>query len=603
MPRTQCSDNHRTLKRLAHRAQTTIGLSNASHTGLRQPLDFQTPRTQGSTNHRTLIRLAHRAQTTIGVSNASHTGLRQPPDSHTPCTQGSDNHRGLRQPPDFQTPRTQGSDNHRGLKRLAHRAQTTIGFSNASHTGLRQPLDSHTPRTQGSDNHWTLIRLVHRAQTTTGLSYASHTGIRQPTILKALVGQRICRSCSGCVKVTSLDAEFRTHPRPQERPIVDRGLQFQNHVVHNVHNVHVVSSFKLTSASFEVGSPSLFSSVMLMSPSSVDACISSFLVVVMESRVLLIWMSVFMFTFILTSLVTDFTSAFLLVAMISTLLSVVLEPTFSVLTKLMVVLTSMLLVVLLFQFVVIFLTSAFLLIALTSTLLVGVFESRVMVLALLTWVATGWTVRGGLLEVMKSGAFTTDWSRSAPRSSLAAELKDGLAFSTSRRQDRRPRRRAISRLSPTTPKTTRPSMNSGQQQKQSRRTITTKEQVTQGKASSRAPRPCLLARTRSLVVVVDCHDDAMASTGSLREVHETRPYTDTQADTQHTPCSVYKRTLWLACSPPAKANRVQSPAGSLGFSHVGIVPDDAAGRRVFSHVFHFPHTLLNHPHRLSRPRC
>ncbi|KAJ8891157.1 hypothetical protein PR048_010672 [Dryococelus australis] len=48
--------------------------------------------------------------------------------------------------------------------------------------------------------------------------------------------------------------------------------------------------------------------------------------------------------------------------------------------------------------------------------------------------------------------------------------------------------------------------------------------------------------------------------------------------------------------------------GNPGCSHVGIVPDDAAGRRVFSGVSRFPrpfdllHTHLNHPHRLLRPR-
>ncbi|KAJ8866336.1 hypothetical protein PR048_032179 [Dryococelus australis] len=47
---------------------------------------------------------------------------------------------------------------------------------------------------------------------------------------------------------------------------------------------------------------------------------------------------------------------------------------------------------------------------------------------------------------------------------------------------------------------------------------------------------------------------------------------------------------------------------TFGFSRVGIVPDDAAGRRVFSGISRFPrpsvpvllHTHLNHPHRLSR---
>ncbi|KAJ8886101.1 hypothetical protein PR048_012310 [Dryococelus australis] len=48
-----------------------------------------------------------------------------------------------------------------------------------------------------------------------------------------------------------------------------------------------------------------------------------------------------------------------------------------------------------------------------------------------------------------------------------------------------------------------------------------------------------------------------------------------------------------------------------GISQVGIVPDDTAGRGVFSVISRFPcplilallHTHLNHPHRLSRPRC
>ncbi|KAJ8895475.1 hypothetical protein PR048_000808 [Dryococelus australis] len=59
----------------------------------------------------------------------------------------------------------------------------------------------------------------------------------------------------------------------------------------------------------------------------------------------------------------------------------------------------------------------------------------------------------------------------------------------------------------------------------------------------------------------------------------------------------------LACSPPTKANRVQSPTGSLpGFSHVGIAPDDAAGWRVFSGISRpftpaLLHTHLTHPHR------
>ncbi|KAJ8865846.1 hypothetical protein PR048_033368 [Dryococelus australis] len=64
----------------------------------------------------------------------------------------------------------------------------------------------------------------------------------------------------------------------------------------------------------------------------------------------------------------------------------------------------------------------------------------------------------------------------------------------------------------------------------------------------------------------------------------------------------------LACSPPTKAIRVQSPAGSPGFSHVGIVPHDAVGWWVFSGISRFHrtfipaplHTHLKHPHRLLR---
>ncbi|KAJ8870343.1 hypothetical protein PR048_029364 [Dryococelus australis] len=45
----------------------------------------------------------------------------------------------------------------------------------------------------------------------------------------------------------------------------------------------------------------------------------------------------------------------------------------------------------------------------------------------------------------------------------------------------------------------------------------------------------------------------------------------------------------LACSPPINVNRVQPPAVTPGgFSHVGMVPDDGAGRRIFSGISHFP---------------
>ncbi|KAJ8867823.1 hypothetical protein PR048_031628 [Dryococelus australis] len=50
----------------------------------------------------------------------------------------------------------------------------------------------------------------------------------------------------------------------------------------------------------------------------------------------------------------------------------------------------------------------------------------------------------------------------------------------------------------------------------------------------------------------------------------------------------------LACSPPTEANRVQSPAIRVTpeFSHVGIVPDNAASRRIFSGISHFPALLF-----------
>ncbi|KAJ8877920.1 hypothetical protein PR048_022379 [Dryococelus australis] len=44
----------------------------------------------------------------------------------------------------------------------------------------------------------------------------------------------------------------------------------------------------------------------------------------------------------------------------------------------------------------------------------------------------------------------------------------------------------------------------------------------------------------------------------------------------------------LDCSPPTKKNRIESLTVHAGCSQVGIVPDDAAGRRVFSRVSRFP---------------
>ncbi|KAJ8867940.1 hypothetical protein PR048_031749 [Dryococelus australis] len=59
----------------------------------------------------------------------------------------------------------------------------------------------------------------------------------------------------------------------------------------------------------------------------------------------------------------------------------------------------------------------------------------------------------------------------------------------------------------------------------------------------------------------------------------------------------------LDCSPPTKANLVQSPAGSLpGFLQEGIVPVDAAGWRVFLGISRSPHPfipVLLHTHLTS----
>ncbi|KAJ8868867.1 hypothetical protein PR048_030408 [Dryococelus australis] len=67
----------------------------------------------------------------------------------------------------------------------------------------------------------------------------------------------------------------------------------------------------------------------------------------------------------------------------------------------------------------------------------------------------------------------------------------------------------------------------------------------------------------------------------------------------------------LACSPPTIAKTSSIPGRvTPGFLLVGIVLDDAVGRRVFSAISRLPrpviqallHTRLNHSHRLSRPR-
>ncbi|KAJ8894276.1 hypothetical protein PR048_006889 [Dryococelus australis] len=94
---------------------------------------------------------------------------------------------------------------------------------------------------------------------------------------------------------------------------------------------------------------------------------------------------------------------------------------------------------------------------------------------------------------------------------------------------------------------------------------------------------------------------------ALKAVHDKMPLCNVLFFSSGNPGATV--TERLTCSLPAKANR-----GSLscrvapGFSHVGIVPDDAVGRRIFSGISSFPrpfipamlHTHINYPHRLSR---
>ncbi|KAJ8869174.1 hypothetical protein PR048_030744 [Dryococelus australis] len=83
-----------------------------------------------------------------------------------------------------------------------------------------------------------------------------------------------------------------------------------------------------------------------------------------------------------------------------------------------------------------------------------------------------------------------------------------------------------------------------------------------------------------------------------------RHYSQSRCFSLQTPLNLH------ACIPPT-ANRVQSPAGSPESSQVGLVTDDAVGRRVFSGISRFPspfipaslHVNFHHPHRLSTPRC
>ncbi|KAJ8871260.1 hypothetical protein PR048_027566 [Dryococelus australis] len=82
---------------------------------------------------------------------------------------------------------------------------------------------------------------------------------------------------------------------------------------------------------------------------------------------------------------------------------------------------------------------------------------------------------------------------------------------------------------------------------------------------------------------------------------------------RHTRCHLKSNTgEQLACSPPNLGEPGSIPGRiTLGFSHVRIVPGDAAGRRNLLGISRFPRTLIpallhahfNHHHRISRPSC
>ncbi|KAJ8878041.1 hypothetical protein PR048_022504 [Dryococelus australis] len=50
---------------------------------------------------------------------------------------------------------------------------------------------------------------------------------------------------------------------------------------------------------------------------------------------------------------------------------------------------------------------------------------------------------------------------------------------------------------------------------------------------------------------------------------------------------------WTTRLPPRRTGLDSQPGHSPGFSHVGILPDDAAGRRVFSEISRFPNPFIS----------
>ncbi|KAJ8888076.1 hypothetical protein PR048_007563 [Dryococelus australis] len=114
--------------------------------------------------------------------------------------------------------------------------------------------------------------------------------------------------------------------------------------------------------------------------------------------------------------------------------------------------------------------------------------------------------------------------------------------------------------------------------------------------ANKADRMCALVK-RSMC---PCGDEIGHSTAELillaqefSEVCQTYFLPMTEVIQTHSNLqSILFTVQWLDCSLPTGANLVRFPGGvARGFSHVGVMPDDADGRRVFSGISPFPPPL------------
>ncbi|KAJ8895192.1 hypothetical protein PR048_000517 [Dryococelus australis] len=134
---------------------------------------------------------------------------------------------------------------------------------------------------------------------------------------------------------------------------------------------------------------------------------------------------------------------------------------------------------------------------------------------------------------------------------------------------------------------------------------------------SRPPRPCILTLLHNYFV-----SPSSALNTSLLRTGQTSPLGDGVLDARGS-LALIAPTLFnlirvkqlqmgpLCCTLASHQGEPGSIPGRVtGFWQVGIVPDDAVGRWVFSGISRFPHpfisallhTYFNHPPRLSRPR-